>query len=198
MDQDLSSCPGCGAYFSDQLPCPYCGWTSEANNQPTPPQIASSTEAATPNPTNETASKEPGEELPHGEEISPAPFRDLTKPGDDTEHLLDQVPEEMRGVLAARLKAAYEITGSNFSEATASALREQGYVVSEDAHGARLTASPGNSDDFSPSDVVKLAADLDGGVQPQTKLPICGNCRSASPIGELQCQWCGQPFSGDQ
>jgi hypothetical protein len=104
----------------------------------------------------------------------------------------------MRGVLAARLKAADEAAGPNFSEETASTLREQGYVVSGDAHGARLTAAPGKPDVFSPSEIVKLAADLDGGVQPQAKLPICSNCQAASPIGELQCQWCGEPFSDEQ
>ena len=198
MEQDQSTCHGCGALSSDQLPCPYCGWTSEESEQSIPTQIASFTEETKPAPTNEIESVDSNEGLPHGDGISPAPFSDLTKQGDDPEHLLDQVPEEMRGVLAARLKAADEIAGSNFSEATASTLREQGYVVGEDAHGARLTAIPGKTDEFTPAEIVKLAADLDGGVQPQAKLPSCSNCQAASPIGETHCQWCGQPFSDDQ
>jgi hypothetical protein len=137
-----------------------------------------------------------GEDSPPTGETSSIPFRDLAKQGDDAKHLLDQVPEEMRGVLAARLKAVEEAEGANISEKTTTSLREQGYLVSEDARGARLTAIPGQSDELSPSEVVKLAADMDGGVQPQTKLPICSKCQAASPIGELQCQWCGNPFSG--
>ena len=188
MEQDQITCPGCGALSSDQLLCPYCGWISEESEQSIPTQIASSTEETKPAPTNEINSVDSNEGLSHGDGIYPTPFSDLTKQGDDPEHLLDQVPEEMRGVLAARLKAADEIAASNFSEATASTLREQGYVVGEDAHGARLTAIPGKSDKFTPAEIVKLAADLDGGVQSQAKLRICSNCQAASPIGEIHCQ----------
>ena len=193
MEQDLRTCPSCGAPSSDHPSCPYCGWTPEGIEHSNPSQSEESSEDAT--PTNEIGPVDQGEEV---NQIPPAPFRDLTKQDDSAEHLLDQVPEEMRGVLAARLKAADEAAGPNFSEAAVSTLREQGYVVSGDAHGARLTATPGKSDVFSPSEIVKLAADLDGGVQPQTKLPICSNCQAASPIGELQCQWCGEPFSNEQ
>jgi ribosomal protein S27AE len=203
MEQDLRTCPRCGAPSSDRSSCPYCGWTPEVVEPSNPSQIASSDgspeeEVATQASTNEIGLAHQGEDLPQVDQFSPAPFRDLTKEGVDAEHLLDQVPEDMRGVLAARLKAADEAVGSNFSETTASILREQGYVVSEDARGARLTATRGQSDDLSPSEVVKLAADLDGGIQLQTKLPICSNCQAASPIGELQCQWCGEPFSDEQ
>ena len=82
----------------------------------------------------------------------------------------------------------------NFSKHTASSLREQGYVVSEDARGARFAATPGKASELSSSDVVKYAAELDGGVKPQANLPICGECQSASPVGAENCQWCGQPF----
>ena len=193
MEQDPRTCPSCGAPSSDRPSCPYCGWTPEVIEHSNPSRSEESSEDAT--RTNKIGPVDQGEDV---NQIPPAPFRDLTKQDDSAEHLLDQVPEEMRGVLAARLKAADEAAGPNFSEAAVSTLREQGYVVSGDAHGARLTATPGKSDVFSPSEIVKLAADLDGGVQPQTKLPICSNCQAASPIGELQCQWCGEPFSNEQ
>lgn len=196
MEQDLHTCPSCGAPSSDHPSCPYCGWTPEGiEHSNTSRSEESSADATAQAPTNEIGLADQGEKA---SQIPPAPFRDLTKQADSAEHLLDQVPDEMRGVLAARLKAADEAAGPTFSEATISTLREQGYVVSGDAHGARLTATPGKSDVFSPSEIVKLAADLDGGVQPQTKLPICSNCQAASPIGELQCQWCGEPFSDEQ
>jgi hypothetical protein len=139
--------------------------------------------------------------LPEAEEpieTDPAQFRELLKPGSEPEHLLEQVPEQMRGVLAARLKAAEESEGPSFSEKAASNLRDQGYVISEDARGVRFSAAPGQSAGLSASDVVKMAADLDGGVQPQTKLPICSKCQAASPVGETQCQWCGELFTHGQ
>jgi len=173
MEQDLRTCPGCGAPSSEHRSCPYCGWTIDRSEQP-----------------NVGAS----ESIDTGS----AQFRELLEPGSDPEHLFDQVPEEMRGVLAARLKAVEDTGSPSFSEPTASSLRGQGYIVSQDARGARLSATPGQAADFSPSEVVKLAADLDGGVQPQAKLPICSNCQSASPVGETHCQWCGAPFSDEQ
>ena len=173
MEQDLRACPGCGAPSSEHPSCPYCGWTLHLSEEPNLDAIESI-------------------------ESGSAQFRELVEPGRDPEHLLDQVPEEMRGVLAARLKAAENSSTPTFSETTASALRKQGYIVSQDARGARLSAAPGQAAEFSPSEVVKLAADLDGGVQPQAKLPICRNCQSASPVGDTHCQWCGAPFSDDQ
>ncbi len=173
MEQDLRTCPGCGAPSSKHPNCPYCGRTPNLIEDPNVDAIE---------PT----------------ETGSAQFRELLEPGSDPEHLLDQVPEEMRGVLAARLKAAEDSITPSFSEATSSSLRDQGYIVSQDARGARLSAAPGQAADFSPSEVVKLAADLDGGVQPQAKLPICSICQSASPVGDSHCQWCGEPFSDDQ
>jgi len=173
MEQDLRTCPGCDAPSSEHPSCPYCGRTPNLFEDPNVDAIESI-------------------------ETGSAQLRELLEPGSDPEHLLDQVPEEMRGVLAARLKAAEDSITPSFSEATSSSLRDQGYIVSQDARGARLSATPGQAADFSPSEVVKLAADLDGGVQPQAKLPICSNCQSASPVGDTHCQWCGAPFSDDQ
>ncbi|MFQ5943836.1 MAG: hypothetical protein ACE5JF_09805 [Anaerolineales bacterium] len=193
MEQDQHTCPSCGAPTPDHSNCPYCGWTSERASNPTTPESAARGE------TQETIDFEnPGAQIAQTEDGEPAHFRDLLKQGDNPEHLLEQVPEEMRGVLAARLKAIDEAETPGFSANTASALREQGYVVSEDARGARFSAAGGQGSELSPSDVVKMASELDDGVQERTKLPICGECQAASPIGETQCQWCGQPFSEDQ
>lgn len=230
MEQDLRTCPGCGAPSSNHPSCPYCSWTPELSEEP---NLKADESVGSPSATDlpddlqapaaemlidadledfpgteiesvslpEAQEKIDDEGLPVAEgsvETDPAQFRELLKPGSDPEHLLDQVPEEMRGVLAARLKAAEETDSPVISEATAATLREKGFIVSEDVHGARLSAIPGQSAELSASDVVKMAADLDGGVQPQTKLPICSNCQAASPIGETQCQWCGEPFSDEQ
>ena len=169
MEQDLRICPTCGAPSSDNPSCRYCGQTPDQSEKSDLDAIESS---------------DPGS----------AHLHRLLNPGSHSEHLLDQVPEDMRGVLAARLKAAEDDASPSFSKTTASALREQGYVVNEDARGARLTATRGQSDELGPSEVVKLAADLEGGVQPQSTLPICSNCQAASPVGKVQCQWCGEPL----
>jgi hypothetical protein len=145
-----------------------------------------------------TDSVDHGEPQSTPDDVPPVQLRDLMNPEHDPDHLLDQVPEDMRAVLAARLKAAEKTESPGFNENTAAALRDQGYVVTEDARGARLSSTPGQSSDLSPTDVVKMAAELDGGVQPQTKLPICGKCEAASPIGDTFCQWCGEPFSNEQ
>ncbi len=221
MEQDLRTCPGCGAPSPNHSPCPYCSWTPVLSEEPNADAIEFMRRppaAELPDDLMESVGTPPATELPEDsmesvgtppavdlvddstESIEPssAHFRELLKPDVSPEHLLDQVPEELRGVLAARLKAAEETDTPVFNEATAARLREQGFIVSEDAHGARLSATPGQAADFSPSEVVKLAADLDGGVQPQAKLPICSNCQAASPVGETQCQWCGQPFPDEQ
>ncbi|MFQ5922548.1 MAG: hypothetical protein ACE5M4_06855 [Anaerolineales bacterium] len=233
MEQDLRTCPGCGAPAPNHSPCPYCSRTPDLSEEPNLDAIEAVRSSSTtdlpddsqapideigdmlvdavqedfPGTEIECESLPEGEErieddsLPEAEEpieTDPAQFRELLKPGSQPEHLLEQVPEEMRGVLAARLKAAEETDSPSFSENTASTLREQGYVVSEDVRGARLASTPGQSTDLSPSDVVKMAAELDGGIQPQTKLPICSKCQAASPVGEAQCQWCGEPFNHGQ
>ncbi len=233
MEQDLCTCPGCGAPAPNHSPCPYCGWTPDLSEEPNLDAIevvGSPSAADLPEdsqaPTDEIGDRLvdavqedfPGTEiesqsLPKGEEqieddrlpeaeepieMDPAQFRELLKPGSEPEHLLEQVPEQMRGVLAARLKAAEKAEGPSFNEKTASNLRDQGYVISEDARGVRFSAVPGQSTSLSASDVVKMAADLEGGVQPQNKLPICSKCQAASPVGETECQWCGEPFMHGQ
>jgi CheY-like chemotaxis protein len=84
-----------------------------------------------------------------------------------------------------------------FRKETVEQLQGAGYYVTEENNGARIGAVPGSSrslEELSPSDVVKMAAELDGGLKPQTTLPMCAACQSASPIGSTTCQWCGEPL----
>ena len=207
MEQDMHVCPGCGASTPD--PCPYCGWTPD-RSQPSHIAAALESPAQSEEPPAATYSVEEGplitegtvpddaildgQEVPETAAAPPDHFRDLLRPGQEPINLLEQVPEEMRAILAGRLKAAEETDSPSFSENAASSLRGQGYFISQDARGARFAAAPGQSANLSPSDVVKMAAELDGGIQPRTKLAICSKCQSASPIGEKQCQWCGEPL----
>ena len=119
MEQDLRTCPGCGAPSSEHPSCPYCGWTPNLSEEP---------------------NLDPIESIESGS----AQFRELVEPGRDPEHLLDQVPEEMRGVLAARLKAAENSSTPTFSETTASSLQKQGYIVSQDAPVQAVGLPPPN------------------------------------------------------
>jgi hypothetical protein len=82
-------------------------------------------------------------------------------------------------------------------EETARSLRERGYVLAEDAHGLRITGSPGgvpSRSNLSPSDIVRMAAELDGGVKHAGTLQTCPKCQARTAAGEPKCQWCGEPF----
>jgi hypothetical protein len=82
-------------------------------------------------------------------------------------------------------------------EETARFLRERGYVLSQDAHGLRISGDPVGRPDrsaLSPSDIVRMAAELDGGVKQASTLQTCPKCQARTPAGEPKCQWCGEPF----
>lgn len=170
MQQDTPVCPGCGARLQSAAPpeaapaCQYCGWHPSERR---PPSGANH-------------------------------FRQLIAENEgNPADLLDQVPEELREILAGRLRAPAAGTRGEFREDTAQALRGLGYTVSEDLHGARITGAPragGPPAALSPSDVVKLAAELEGGVKPRGQLPVCPKCQGLSPIGQAKCQWCGEPL----
>jgi ribosomal protein L40E len=211
MQQDAVVCPSCGATTqavqppAAAQPCPYCGWL------PAEPKA----------------------------QVSPRPFRQLiAETSSDPEALLDQVPEELRTLLAGRLRvpgpasataaetehalasaiapATAPATTPATSPATApatapptaattdlrtdteKALRGLGYAVEQDSHGARIVAGArvgGSPSVLSSTDVVKLAAELEGGVKPRSQLPVCPKCQGLSPIGASKCQWCAAPLS---
>jgi hypothetical protein len=74
-------------------------------------------------------------------------------------------------------------------------MRRQGYVITEDAKGVRLSGrtSPlyGKTSELRPSDVIRLAADMDGGVPPLEKRLRCPKCDAVVTVGSERCQWCG-------
>lgn len=212
MEQDLRACPSCGAPAPALAPCPYCSWTPEPTSS-----AESGVESGQPISNRQTVnhskipqddraeidssavvSEASGSSDPSSEDAQPASIRQLldgSESANESQEILDQVPEDMRALLAARLKATGEGEGREFSEHTEASLRNQGYYVEEDARGARIVGTPGApTPELSPADVVKMAAELDGGVQPKTELPFCEHCDSASPIGSTNCQWCGEPL----
>lgn len=132
-----------------------------------------------------------------GEVSGPEHFRELLhETGSDTRELMEQVPEDMREVLEDRMRSGQD-NNAGFRSETIEQLRGSGYYVAEDSSGAHINAVPQANrkpDDLSPSDVVKMAAELEGGVKPKAELPMCGACQSASPVGSTTCQWCGEPL----
>lgn len=215
MAADLRTCPACGAALElattdpQSSPCTFCGWTPPAEGFPTAdPDHESRYNAETlPLPKeqveklrlaedslSEPPDRQAPDEPPTPPADGPAHFRQLTKPSEAPsadEELLEQVPEELRGVLAARMQAADEAAGKGLRPETVESLKARGYQVIEDARGARLTGGDSRSSDFSPYEMVRMAAEQEGGVQPREKLPICPECQAASPVGSERCQWCG-------
>jgi hypothetical protein len=82
------------------------------------------------------------------------------------------------------------------AEARRLSLSRQGFVVEEDAHGLRLSgvaSRPGGlSSELSPYDVIRLAAELEGGLLPVEQRKRCPKCDAVVNPGDKQCQWCSE------
>lgn len=115
---------------------------------------------------------------------------DQEQPAEWSEELLAQLPPEAQ----AELKAKGKSGASKLPSAMEQRLRGYGYVLAEDAQGARLIGEgpkPGTGD-LSPMDVVRLAAELEGGLPTEGERKSCPHCQAALPPNAQQCQWCGQ------
>lgn len=142
---------------------------------------------------------------PHPAESAPDRFRKLLKTESEAtpialdEESFEEMPPEAKSLLA---KPAGEPKPPT-EERTAvtpdweERLRRHGYYLHTDHTGPRLTGSgpkPGTGD-LTPLDVVRLAADLEGGIpSPQEKV-VCPHCQAATPSGRATCQWCGGDLS---
>jgi len=75
-------------------------------------------------------------------------------------------------------------------------LSRQGFVLQEDAHGLRLsgvsTRPRGLSSQLSPYDVVRLAAELEGGIVPMEQRKHCPKCNAVVNPRDKRCQWCSE------
>jgi hypothetical protein len=82
------------------------------------------------------------------------------------------------------------------AEARKKSLSRQGFVLQEDAHGLRLSgiaSRPGGlRSQLSPYDVVRLAAELEGGVVPMEERKRCPKCDAVVNPGDKRCQWCSE------
>jgi predicted amidophosphoribosyltransferase len=140
----------------------------------------------------------PTDEMDAGNDTS-THFRQLvtayqqTSPQDAlTDPLIEDLPEETRELLQQEAAPAEKEKSRPSVEDT---LRQQGYLVDEDAHGVRIQVSSGSgadSDVLSPYDIVRLAANLEGGVPSGDQRAQCPKCEAIIPAGETRCQWCGE------
>lgn len=113
------------------------------------------------------------------------------------EALLEDLPEDARRLLAGRKPETPAGPGqtARLREELVSILKSQGYTIQEDVHGVRISGHPTGrlrgTDRLSASDVVRMAADLDGGIPPPDKVRRCPKCDAVIPIESKRCQWCG-------
>lgn len=189
-------------FNAETLPLPKEQAAALGLDQAAEPAFGSEPAGQEPQQSELTAPQQPGEASapesslpPSGESAAPADgpahFRQLTDPtnsSEGSEEVLEQVPEELREVLAERMKTANQ---QGLRPETIHSLRASGYHVEEDPGGVRLSGGTSRSPTLSPSDMVRIAAEQEGGVQPRAALPICPECQAASPIGSARCQWCG-------
>jgi hypothetical protein len=174
-------CPDCGASFylipeDSDLPPHGCPGPSPKPSDSA--QAESAPETTAPGPTGDP---EPAAAAPELEQPTPA----------DQAGLFHSLQDEVR-----EQPSAPQSRGE-LKEQTARFLRERGYVLDEDAHGMRISGNPsGGPSGFtlSPSDIVRMAAELDGGVKQAASLQTCPKCQARTPSGQAKCQWCDEPF----
>jgi len=188
----------------DHPPCPTCGtvlryWPSLEGDQDR--WLCPRCDLAT----GSLATKLPG----NGKEVQEtAPFdpckrfRWLLKAADNfppgtplPEWLIEDLPEDIQILLRADLIQPQAKLGPKLSDALTSALRDQGYVIEEDARGFRLSGDlnrrSSSTGGISPYDVIRMASDLDGGLPSPHELKRCPKCEAVLPHRELVCSWCG-------
>lgn len=179
--QPVVALDGSGSSFV----CPECSSDSTSVDEQADAQSAQTTQD-TPDPADRFKRLlEECTERPHLDQLPDELFEDL--------------PPEAQALLKQRLSAPVTGADETLSEEKIHHLRQQGYVVDQDAHGVRisgrLTGSPSLDQGLSASDIVRLAADLDGGVPTAGERKKCPNCEALNPPGQRSCQWCGEKLA---
>ena len=110
--------------------------------------------------------------------------------------MIEELPEEARLLLSNQEPPARPSLGPKLSDDLAKALRDQGYVIHEDSKGMHLGGAlisrGGSSAPLSPYDVIRMAADMEGGIASPNELIRCKKCDALIPHGDERCQWCGE------
>jgi len=110
--------------------------------------------------------------------------------------MINELPEEARRLLSNQVPPAKPSLGPKLSDDLAKALRDQGYVIHEDERGVHLGGAlvrrGGTPAAISPYDVIRMAAETQGGIAPQNELARCKKCDALIPPGDERCQWCAE------
>jgi hypothetical protein len=116
------------------------------------------------------------------------------------EWIVEDLPENVQQLLRSDLDAPSPNLGPKLSDALASALRDQGYVIDEDSGGVRLggslTRRGSKTGEMSPYDIIRMASDLEGGLPSPEDLNRCPKCEAVIPPEETRCTWCGTDLEG--
>jgi hypothetical protein len=148
-------------------------------------------------------------EEPHAKDYDPRTrFRNLisqyseTSPKDPPpDSLLEELPEEVKSLLSGEATSSTSPTEES-SEDKARSLPVQGDSLIQVPLGENINSdlSTGVSDisSMSPYDIVRMAADLEGGIVPPEKRVHCPKCDAVVPMGDSLCQMCGEPIPPSQ
>jgi hypothetical protein len=122
-------------------------------------------------------------------------FRNLLKEAE--QHKDDSIPIAELPEQARRLLMRRSETGS-FRKETIDSLRDRGFVIDEDAHGQRISGLPyssrGDTGQLSPSEVIRMASELEGGAIAPDQQIHCGNCNAVVHLDQEKCPWCDHPI----
>jgi hypothetical protein len=196
----LSSEPN-GATPSSSIQCPECGAPKSSAAYSTPHR---STQAINPKPVTHYQKRIPNSPatIDHHSMISPELLTEEGSPTETTiaelvniesEHEMDTEVDSQKSEVDQKDTLP---SPEERAEARKQSLSRQGFVIQEDAHGLRLSgiaSRPGGlRSQLSPYDVVRLAAELEGGVVPMEERKRCPKCDAVVNPGDKRCQWCSE------
>lgn len=110
--------------------------------------------------------------------------------------ILDDLPEETRRLLGREDAPEKNSDTGDLNHTLEQSLSNQSDALEEDSRGSVALGGDlrSNTGSFSPYDIVRMAADLDGGIQQASELHRCPDCQAAAASGVTVCQWCGTPI----
>lgn len=193
-EDDLLPCPSCGGPtkrmksldgLSDVTICPVC------SSGPTPVDAISLGLSKTNPPEVKPNSLNRIEQLHSQTEATASSDQFPRKESRDQ-------PEETRASHDRQLSPPSPSSKTEeLSEDIAAPLRDMGYVISQDGHGVRisgnLSSRHANIEPLSPYDIIRIAADLEGGILPPEERLHCTKCDAVVSTEDTKCQWCGEP-----
>ncbi|MBN1264060.1 MAG: hypothetical protein JXA25_01110 [Anaerolineales bacterium] len=126
-------------------------------------------------------------------EIEPRPESGLSSAGDSLPEKMPQNPEAAKSPSPLPLPIDDQISKA---DALAQSMRDRGYLIEEDSTGIRLGGTPimrgSKSSIMSASELVQLAAEMEGGILPPEERVHCPHCDAVIKAGDTRCPWCSK------